>query len=111
MGVALPRVTFVDVDGSRRDVDAAANDTLMSAAVKHGVTGIVAECGGNSTCATCHVYVEERFYPLVGEPNDLEEDMLDLAVTHRLPTSRLSCQIVLGPELDGLTVRLPSEQP
>lgn len=107
----MPKVTFVALDGSRRTIDAAIGDSVMATAVKNGVTGIVGECGGNRSCATCHVYVEDEFLDLVGPPNDLEDDMLDLAVSDRRPGSRLSCQIKLTEALDGLTVLTPEDQP
>jgi 2Fe-2S ferredoxin len=107
----VPKVTFVALDGSRRTIDAATGDSVMATAVKNGVTGIVGECGGNRSCATCHVYVEDEFLDLVGPPNDLEDDMLDLAVSDRRPGSRLSCQIKLTEDLDGLTVLTPEDQP
>jgi ferredoxin len=80
--------------------------TLFSAnlAVKNGVPGIIGECGGNASCGTCHVFVREEFMALVGEPNELEEDLLEMGVDDRRETSRLSCQITVAPELDGLTV-------
>ena len=107
----MPKITYVAVDGSQRTIAAAISDSVMSTAVKNGVAGILAECGGNCTCATCHVYVDEDFVPLVGPPNDFEEDLLDMAVTDRRPNSRLSCQIKVTEELDGLTVHLPLVQP
>jgi 2Fe-2S ferredoxin len=107
----VPKVTFVALDGSRRTIDAATGDSVMATAVKNGVTGIVGECGGNRSCATCHVYVEDEVLDLVGPPNDLEDDMLDLAVSERRPGSRLSCQIKVTEALDGLTVLTPEGQP
>jgi 2Fe-2S ferredoxin len=107
----VPQVTFVAIDGSRRTITATAGDSVMATAVKNGVPGIVGECGGNRSCATCHVYVDEDFLALVGAPNDLEDDMLDLAVSDRRATSRLSCQITVTEALDGLTVETPKEQP
>jgi 2Fe-2S ferredoxin len=107
----VPKVTFVAIDGSRRTIDATDGDSVMATAVRNGIPGIVGECGGNCSCATCHVYVEEDFSTLVGPPNDLEDDMLDLAVSDRRATSRLSCQIKLTEALDGLTVETPQEQP
>ncbi|MDZ5445047.1 2Fe-2S iron-sulfur cluster-binding protein [Micromonospora sp. 4G57] len=107
----MPKVTFVTVGGTPRTIDATVGDSVMVTAVRNGVRGIVGECGGNSSCATCHVYVDEDFLPLVGPANDLEDDMLDLAVSDRRPTSRLSCQITVTEALDGLTVELPDEQP
>lgn len=107
----MPKVIYVDSDGSQRTVEAAVGDSLMAVAVRHGVAGIVGECGGNASCATCHVYVREEFRSLVGAPRGLEDDLLDLAVSDRQPGSRLACQITLTDELDGLTVDLPTEQP
>ena len=107
----MAKIIYVAVDGSQRAIDGVVNDSVMSTAVKNGVDGILAECGGNCTCATCHVYVADEFLPLVGPPGDLEDDMLDLAVTDRRPNSRLSCQIKITEALDGLTVQLPLVQP
>jgi len=107
----LLKVIYVTVDGSQRAIDATVGDTVMWTAVQNGVNGIVAECGGNCTCATCHVYVRDEFLPLVGPPNDLEDDLLDLAVTERRAGSRLSCQIRMTADLDGLTVDIPPDQP
>ncbi|WP_197946165.1 2Fe-2S iron-sulfur cluster-binding protein [Phytohabitans suffuscus] len=107
----VPKVIFVALDGSRRTIDGAAGDSVMATAVRNGVPGIVGECGGNRSCATCHVYVDDGFAARVGPPDDLEDDMLDLAVSDRRDTSRLSCQIKLTDDLDGLTVHIPDEQP
>ncbi|MGH8968342.1 MAG: 2Fe-2S iron-sulfur cluster-binding protein [Actinomycetes bacterium] len=107
----MPKVTFVDRDGSQRTIDATVGDSVMATAVRNGVPGIVGECGGNCSCATCHVYVDEDFLTLVGPPGDLEDDMLDLAASDRRPSSRLSCQIEVTDELDGLSVDTPEEQP
>ncbi|MFB7272663.1 2Fe-2S iron-sulfur cluster-binding protein [Streptomyces sp. NPDC056244] len=107
----MPKVIFVGSAGSSYTVDAAAGDSVMAAAVRNGVPGIVAECGGNCSCATCHVWVREEFAPLVGPPGDMEDDLLDMGVSDRRSTSRLSCQIRVTPELDGLTVDIPPEQP
>ena len=82
----------------------------METAVKNGVKGIVAECGGACACATCHVYVDEAFTVVVGEPGDLEDDMLDGTAAERLPNSRLSCQIRMSPALNGLTVHIAPKQ-
>jgi 2Fe-2S ferredoxin len=107
----MPKVTYVAVDGSRRTIDAAVGDSVMATAVKNGVPGIVGECGGHASCATCHVYVDDEFLSRVGPPNDFENDMLDLAVSDRRDTSRLSCQITVTEDLDGLIVEIPEEQP
>ncbi len=81
----------------------------MEAAIAHNVPGIVAECGGACSCATCHVYVEDEWTERVGGPSEMEEDMLDFAFDVR-PTSRLSCQIRLTDEMDGLVLHVPEEQ-
>ena len=107
----MPKITYVGSDGSERVIDAKVGDSVMANAVKNGVRGIVAECGGNCSCATCHVYVRDEFRPIVGPPGDMEEDMLDLAVSERRDGSRLSCQIKVSDELEGLVVDIPAVQP
>jgi ferredoxin, 2Fe-2S len=107
----LSKVIYIGSAGREYAVDAAVGDTVMAAAVKNGVPGIVAECGGNCSCATCHVWVGEEFATVVGPPNDMEEDLLDMAVSERRSTSRLACQIRITAALDGLTVEIPPEQP
>jgi 2Fe-2S ferredoxin len=106
----VPKVIFVHNDGSQRVIDAGLGDTVMATAVRNGVPGIVGECGGNRSCATCHVYVDADFMPLVGPPGDLEDDMLDLGVSDRRKGSRLSCQIPVSQQLDGLVVEIPPSQ-
>lgn len=107
----LAKVIYIDSAGREYVVDAAAGDTVMATAVKNGVPGISAECGGNRSCATCHVWVAEEFAAAVGPPGDMEEDLLDMGVSERRDTSRLSCQIHVTADLDGLTVEIPPEQP
>lgn len=107
----LPKVIYVTADGSRRAIDAAVGDSVMATAVRNGVPGIIGECGGNRSCATCHVYVREEYRALVGPPNDFEDDLLDLGVSERREGSRLSCQIEVTAGLDGLTVDIPADQP
>jgi 2Fe-2S ferredoxin len=107
----VPKVVYVDASGAERIVDGIAGESVMATAVKNGVEGIIGECGGNASCATCHVWVREEFQAAVGPPHDLEDDLLDLAVAERREGSRLSCQIELGDGLDGLTVDVPPEQP
>ena len=105
----MTKVTFITHDGARYDVDAANGSTAMETAIRHSVPGIDAECGGACACATCHVYVDETWAEAVGEPEAMEEDMLDFAFEMK-PNSRLSCQIKISGELDGLVLRLPSRQ-
>lgn len=106
----MPKVVYVGSDGHTRAVDAAVGDTVMSAALLNGVPGIVGECGGNNSCATCHVWVRQEYADLVGGPGDLEDDLLDLGVSDRRDSSRLGCQIELTEDLDGLTLDVPPTQ-
>lgn len=106
----MPKVTYIAQDGTETTLDARDGDSVMETAVKNGVKGIVAECGGACSCATCHVYVEPEFMDAVGDVNDLEDDMLDGAESERLENSRLSCQIKMNDSLDGLRVRIPPRQ-
>lgn len=105
----MARITFVQPDGTRADVTAEPGSTVMEAAIRNQVQGIEAECGGACSCATCHVYVDNIWSPIVGNPSEMEEDMLDFAYDVR-PTSRLSCQIKVRDELDGLVVHVPNQQ-
>jgi 2Fe-2S ferredoxin len=105
----MTKITYVDFQGASRTVEAENGSTVMETAVKNAVPGIEAECGGACACATCHVYVEESWLEKVGKPAAMEEDMLDFAFDVR-PTSRLSCQIKVKPELDGLVVHTPERQ-
>lgn len=107
----MPKVVFISSSGDQSVVDATVGNSLMIAATQNGVDGIVAECGGNASCATCHVWVRDQFLSLVGEPEELEEDLLEMAVTERRTGSRLSCQIPVTEEMDGLTVDIPPDQP
>jgi 2Fe-2S ferredoxin len=105
----MPKVTFTDPSGTNHVVDAYVDESVMLAATKNGVPGIIGECGGNASCATCHVWVREEFQALVGPAHDLEDDLLDLGVAERRDGSRLSCQINVTDELDGLAVEVPPE--
>jgi 2Fe-2S ferredoxin len=106
----MPKVVFITLDGAQRVVDAHAGESVMAAAVRNGVPGIIGECGGNCSCATCHVYVADDFTAEVGGAGDMEDDLLDLGVADRRDSSRLSCQIKVTDDLDGLTVHIPEEQ-
>ncbi len=105
----MTALSIIAFDGTRFDVDAENGSTVMENAIRNAVPGIEAECGGACACATCHVYVDEDWTAVVGEPEAMEEDMLDFAYDVR-PNSRLSCQIKVRPELDGLIVRVPERQ-
>src|SRR3954467_8526106 len=102
-------ITFIDAEGTARTVEAEEGSTVMENAVRNGIPGIEAECGGACSCATCHVYVDAEWKEAVGEPQPMEEDMLHFAFDVR-PNSRLSCQIRVRPELDGLVVHTPIRQ-
>ena len=106
----MPKVIYLDSAGREYAVDAAPGESAMAAAVKNGVPGIVGECGGNRSCATCHVWVRADFADLVGGPGEMEDDLLDLGVADRRASSRLACQIRLEPALDGLVLEVPPEQ-
>lgn len=105
----MTKITYITAQGVRFDVEAENGSTVMENAVRNAVPGIEAECGGACACATCHVYVDPEWAPGVGEPEAMEEDMLDFAFDVQ-PTSRLSCQIVVRQDLDGLVVRIPARQ-
>jgi ferredoxin, 2Fe-2S len=105
----MPKINYTEHDGTVRTVDAEVGATVMETAIRNSVPGIVAECGGACSCATCHVHVDEAWTEKVGPPSAMEEDMLDFAFDVR-PTSRLSCQIKVTDELDGLVVHTPSQQ-
>jgi 2Fe-2S ferredoxin len=105
----MPKITYIDSGGASRTVDAENGSTVMETALKNGVPEIEAECGGACACATCHVYVDEAWLPKTGGPSPMEEDMLDFGFDVR-PNSRLSCQIKVSDELDGLVVRTPVRQ-
>lgn len=105
----MPKINYIEFDGTEHAVDAEVGMTVMEVARKADVPGIEAECGGACSCATCHVYVDEAWQAKTGEAQEMEEDMLDFAFDVR-PNSRLSCQIKVTEELDGLIVRLPEKQ-
>ena len=105
----MTQISFVDAKGTRIETEGENGATAMEVAIMNGVPGIVAECGGACTCATCHVYVDPEWSDVVGPPSVMEEDMLDFAFDVR-PTSRLSCQIKVRDELDGLVLHVPSRQ-
>ena len=105
----MPKVTYIEHDGTVHTVEAELGATVMETALKNDVSSIVAECGGGCTCATCHIYVDEAWIEKTGLPSEQEEAELDAAFDVR-PNSRLSCQIKVTQDLDGLVVRTPSYQ-
>ncbi|MBF9033345.1 2Fe-2S iron-sulfur cluster binding domain-containing protein [Rhodobacterales bacterium HKCCE2091] len=106
----MVKVTYVQPDGTEVEVEGNEGDSVMATAIANDVDGIVAECGGSMMCATCHCYVNEAWTDRTGERHEGEEDMLECAAAEVRDTSRLSCQIVLTPDLDGLRVQVPEAQ-
>ena len=102
----MPRMIFVERDGTRREVDAPLGRSVLEIARRHDID-IEGACDGSLACSTCHVVVDPDWYDLLQEASEDEEDMLDLAF-NLTQTSRLGCQIIITEELDGLTVRLPA---
>ena len=105
----MPKITFIEANGNVIETEAENGSTVMETAIMNGVPGIIAECGGACTCATCHAYVDPEWVEIVGGPSMMEEDMLDFAYEVK-PNSRLSCQIKVRDALDGLIMRVPSRQ-
>ncbi len=105
----MPKIVFIEPDGVRREVNAPVGITLMEAARQHGVAGVVAQCGGACACATCHVYVDPAWVLKLEPPEDMEEGMLENAWEPR-DNSRLSCQIHITADMDGLEVTVPQRQ-
>jgi len=105
----MGKVTFIEFSGTSHTVDAREGESLMQAAVGNMVPGITADCGGACACATCHVYVDPSWAERVGGPSEIESAMLEV-VTVREGNSRLSCQIKMRRELEGLVLKLPESQ-
>jgi 2Fe-2S ferredoxin len=105
----MPKLTYIQPNGIPRVVEAAVGSTVMEAAIDNDVAGIVAECGGACSCATCHVYVDPDWIAKLPPPHPQEDGMLGCVIERR-STSRLSCQLVVKPELDGLVVEVAPEQ-
>ena len=105
----MPKIKFIAADGTETVIDAQCGQSLMQNAVNNGVAGIVAECGGACACATCHVHVESDWHGKLPAAEGMEQDMLEFA-SEKQETSRLSCQIIVTEELDGLVVYTPASQ-
>jgi ferredoxin, 2Fe-2S len=106
----MATVTIVEHTGARHEVEAPTGDSVMQVAMRKMLDGIVAECGGGLACATCHCYVDDAWIERVGPASDMEQQMLEFSSSRTTPGSRLSCQIILSDDLDGLVVRLPESQ-
>jgi 2Fe-2S ferredoxin len=105
----MPKITFIEHSGARHEVEAQIGQSVMQAAVNNMVPGIIADCGGNCSCATCHVYVAEEWRSHLTGPSREEQDMVECAL-YVQENSRLSCQLHITPEMDGLVVSLPESQ-
>ena len=105
----MPKVVYVEPDGRERDVEVPIGESLMRGAVLNGVKGIDADCGGQCACATCHVYVDEPWLARLEPQSEMETSMLSIASTAE-PQSRLSCQIPMRADLEGIILRLPLAQ-
>jgi 2Fe-2S ferredoxin len=106
----MPEITYVHPDGTREVIDVPVGTSVMRGAILNSIDGIVAECGGEMMCATCHVYVEPTQLPQTPLQSDDEKAMLEFTASERKPNSRLSCQLVVTPEMNGLVVYLPETQ-
>ena len=105
----MSKVTYIEHDGKSHSIDVQNGLTVMEGAIQNNIPGIDADCGGSMACATCHVYVKEDWFNKLPKKEDGEEDMLDMAFEPK-KNSRLSCQIIISDELDGLIVNIPSKQ-
>lgn len=107
----MPKVTYVEFNGTKHVVDVPVGENVMRGAVYNSIEGISGECGGGLSCATCHCYVDDAWTAKVGGPaSQREKEMLEFAFAEVRPNSRLSCQIAMTAELDGLIVHLPEKQ-
>jgi len=105
----MAKITYIEHNGKNHTIDVTNGLSVMEGAVQNNIPGIDADCGGSMACATCHVYVKEEWFNKLPKKEDGEEDMLDMAFEPK-KNSRLSCQIMVSDELDGLIVNLPEKQ-
>ena len=105
----MAKINYIENSGKSHSIEVANGLSIMEGAVQNDIPGIDADCGGGMACATCHVYVKEEWFDKIPKKEDGEEDMLDMAFEPK-KNSRLSCQIIVSDELDGLIVSLPSKQ-
>ena len=105
----MARITYIENNGTSHTVDVAEGLTVMEGAVQNNIPGIDADCGGSMACATCHVYVKEDWFDKINKKNEGEDDMLDQDYEPK-KNSRLSCQIIVSDDLDGLVVDMPEKQ-
>ena len=105
----MPKITYIEHSGKSHAVEVPNELSVMEGAVQNNIPGITADCGGACACATCHVYVDEKWFDKLKKKDEAEQDMLDMAFEPN-KFSRLSCQISVSDELDGLAVKIPSKQ-
>ena len=105
----MPKITYIDNEGNSKTIDVENGLSVMEGAIQNNIPGIDADCGGSMACATCHVYVEEKWLNKLPKAEDAEVDMIDMAFEPK-KNSRLSCQLIVSEELDGLIVTTPSKQ-
>ena len=105
----MPKITYIEDNGKSHQIDVANGLTVMEGAIQNNIPGIDADCGGSMACATCHVYVKDDWFNKLPSKQEGEDDMLDQAYEPK-PNSRLSCQITVSDDLDGLIVNLPEKQ-
>ena len=105
----MAKITYIEHNKKTHDIEVANGLSVMEGAVQNNIPGIDADCGGSMACATCHVYVKEEWFDKLPKKEDGEEDMLDMAFEPK-KNSRLSCQIIVSDELDGLTISIPQKQ-
>ena len=105
----MPKINYIEHGGKKHTIEVANGLTVMEGAIQNNIPGIDADCGGGMACATCHVYVKEEWLDKLSKKEDGEEDMIDMAFEPK-KNSRLSCQLLVTDELDGLVVNIPSKQ-
>jgi len=105
----MPKITYIESSGNKKTVEVAKGLTVMEGAIQNDIPGIDADCGGGMACATCHVYVKDEWLNKLTKPEDGEQDMIDMAFEPK-KNSRLSCQIIISDELEGLEVTTPTKQ-
>ena len=105
----MPKITYIDYEGNSKTIKVDNGLSVMEGAIQNDIPGIDADCGGSMACATCHVYVEEKWLDKLSKPEDAEVDMIDMAYEPK-KNSRLSCQLIVSDDLDGLTITTPAKQ-
>ena len=105
----MAKITFIDKDGNQKKIEIENGLTVMEGAIQNNITGIDADCGGSMACATCHVYVQDEWFNKIDKAEDAEKDMIDMAYEPK-KNSRLSCQLIVTDQLDGLVVTTPEKQ-